>query len=35
MAVPPLGAKLIFEAIFKTFSCIDYPSVEPSYKGEQ
>jgi len=32
MAVPPEGAKIIFEAILKTFARIDYPSVEPSYK---
>lgn len=35
MAVPPLGAQIIFEAILKTFAGIDYPYVEASYKGEQ
>jgi len=28
MAVPPTGAKIIFEAILKTFARIDYPSVD-------
>ena len=28
MAVPPMGVKVIFEAILKTFACIDYKSVE-------
>jgi len=27
MAVPPTGAKIIFEAILKTFAKIDYPSI--------
>ena len=27
MAVPPLGAKQIFEAILRTFADISYPSV--------
>jgi DNA (cytosine-5)-methyltransferase 1 len=31
MAVPPLGAKIIFEAILKTFAGIDYESIPPSY----
>ncbi|NQZ57617.1 MAG: DNA (cytosine-5-)-methyltransferase [Lentisphaeraceae bacterium] len=31
MAVPPMGAKIIFEAILKTFAGIDYPATEPSY----
>ena len=30
MAVPPRGAKVIFEALFKTLLGIDYPSVQPS-----
>ncbi|GJQ60979.1 MAG: cytosine-specific methyltransferase [Melioribacteraceae bacterium] len=34
MAVPPLGAKIIFEAILKLFSGITYPFVEESYKNE-
>ena len=29
MAVPPLGAKIIFEAVAKTLAGIDYPSVRP------
>lgn len=32
MAVPAKGAKIIFEAILKTFAGIDYESVEPSIK---
>lgn len=31
MAVPPGGAKKIFEAILKTFAGINYKSIEPSY----
>jgi len=34
MAVPPLGAKIIFEAILKTFAGIEYPCVEPSLPGK-
>jgi DNA (cytosine-5)-methyltransferase 1 len=34
MAVPPIGAKTIFEAILKTFAGVDYESVEDSYKFE-
>ncbi|MGN6035786.1 DNA cytosine methyltransferase [Brevibacterium casei] len=30
MAVPPLGAKVIFEAILKSFAKVSYPSIEPS-----
>lgn len=30
MAVPPKGAKIIFEAILKTFAGIEYETVEPS-----
>ena len=30
MAVPPDGAKVIFEAVIKTILGVDYPSVEPS-----
>ena len=32
MAVPAKGAKIIFEAILRTFAGIDYESVEPSIK---
>ena len=32
MAVPAKGAKIIFEAILRTFAGIDYKSVEPSIK---
>lgn len=32
MAVPPKGAKVIFEAVLKTFAGIDYPHVEPNIK---
>lgn len=32
MAVPAKGAKIIFEAILRTFAEIDYESVEPSIK---
>jgi len=35
MAVPPVGAKIIFEAILKTFAGINYKSVEPSFKPEE
>lgn len=34
MAVPPMGAKIIFEAILKTFAGIEYPWVEPSLTNE-
>jgi len=30
MAVPPAGAAVIFEAIFKTLKKIEYPHVEPT-----
>lgn len=30
MAVPPKGAKIVFEAILNTFAGIEYPSVEPT-----
>ncbi len=30
MAVPPEGAKIIFNAVLNTFAGIEYPSVEPS-----
>jgi DNA (cytosine-5)-methyltransferase 1 len=30
MAVPPKGAKVIFEAVLKTFAGIDYPHVKPN-----
>ena len=32
MAVPAKRAKIIFEAILRTFAGIDYESVEPSIK---
>lgn len=32
MAVPPLGAKIIFDAILKTFAGVDYESIEPNIK---
>lgn len=31
MAVPPEGARIIFEAILKTFAGIDYENIEPNY----
>lgn len=34
MAVPPQGAKVIFEAILKSFAGISYPSVPPSYNDQ-
>ena len=34
MAVPPEGAKIIFEAILKTFAGIDYKNVEPSHSSQ-
>jgi DNA (cytosine-5)-methyltransferase 1 len=30
MAVPPQGAKIIFEAVLKTFAGIEYPSISAS-----
>ena len=30
MAVPPMGVKIIFEALLKSFAGIDYPSVAPN-----
>lgn len=30
MAVPPLGAKIVFEAVLKSFAGIDYPKIESS-----
>jgi len=35
MAVPPLGAKIIIEAILKTFAGIEYPSIEPKYNVDE
>ncbi len=32
MAVPPMAAKIIFEAILKTFAQIEYPSIEANLK---
>lgn len=34
MAVPPLGAQVILEAVLKTIAGISYPSVEPKWKEE-
>ena len=34
MAVPCEGARLIFEAVLKTFAGIDYASIEPNLKDE-
>jgi DNA (cytosine-5)-methyltransferase 1 len=34
MAVPPLGAKIIIEAILKTFAGIDYDSVEARWNAD-
>lgn len=34
MAVPPEGAKIIFEAVLKTFAGIPYKSVEPVWAGK-
>ena len=33
MAVPPLGASVIFEAVLKTFAGIDYPKIECNIKN--
>ncbi len=33
MAVPPLGAKVIVEAVLNCFANIDYPSIDPKWKG--
>ena len=30
MAVPPVGAKVIFEAIIKTLEGVEYKSVKPN-----
>lgn len=35
MAVPPRGAKIIFEAILKTFAGVDYESVQSNYDANQ
>lgn len=37
MALPPIGAKLIFEAVLKSFASVDYPGVAPnlSVRGER
>jgi DNA (cytosine-5)-methyltransferase 1 len=32
MAVPPMGAKIIFESLLKTFAGIQYDFIEPSYR---
>lgn len=34
MAVPPTGAKILFEAILKTFAKIDYPCIPSNYPIE-
>jgi len=34
MAVPPLGAKIIFESILKTFAGIKYDFVSPNILGD-
>ena len=34
MAVPPLGAKVIVEAVLKSFAKIPYKHIEPKWKGE-
>lgn len=34
MAVPPLGAKVIVEAVLKSFAKIPYKYIEPKWKGE-
>ena len=34
MAVPCEGAKLIFEAVLKTFAGVEYDSVEPNIADE-
>jgi DNA (cytosine-5)-methyltransferase 1 len=33
MAVPPLGVKIIFEAVLKSFAGIDYPKIENNIKN--
>ena len=33
MAVPPLSAKIIFEAVLKSFAGIDYPKIESNVKN--
>ena len=30
MAVPPMGAKIIFEALLKSFAGVEYPAIEPN-----
>lgn len=35
MAVPPEGAKIIIEAILKTFAGIEYESVEPKWSADE
>jgi DNA (cytosine-5)-methyltransferase 1 len=35
MAVPPQGAKIIFEAILKTFAGIEYDWIEPTYSFKE
>lgn len=34
MAVPPLGAKVIFEALLKTLAGIEYDFIEPHWEGD-
>ncbi len=33
MAVPPLGVKIIFEAVLKSFAGIDYPKIDNNIKN--
>lgn len=35
MAVPPLGAKVILEAVLKTFAGIEYPYISPNGGGKE
>jgi len=35
MAVPPLAAKVIIDAILKTFAGIDYPTITPKWQMAQ
>ncbi len=34
MAVPPLGAKIIFDSLIKSMSNIEYPAIEPKWKEQ-
>ena len=35
MAVPPFGAKIIIEAILKTFAGIEYDHIEPKWNIDE